>query len=160
MTRVLRRVREGHTYAGETDLIIMTCPCCGITYAMPQMLQANAYDRGKREIVWYCPNGHELGYNGKSEDEKKAERLERQLRLEREPAARLAAQRDQAKAEAKAHKGRATRFKNDRDKERTKATAGVCPADGCKRHFTNLDRHMASEHPELVAEYHEQHADK
>lgn len=143
--RVLRRVRDGHTYAGGTDLKIMTCPCCGITYAIPARLQENAYARGNREIVWYCPNGHQLGYNGQSEDEKIAEQLNQQLRLERERTARLAAQNDQARAEARAQKGRATRFKNDRDRERGRVAAGVCPC--CNRTFQDLARHMAGQHP-------------
>jgi hypothetical protein len=28
---------------------------------------------------------------------------------------------------------------------------GVCPFPGCKRHFTNLQRHVATEHNGLVA---------
>lgn len=143
MATILRRVRDGHTYAGETDLRIMTCPCCGVTYAMPARLQSNAYDRGHREIVWYCPNGHELGYNGPSE----TERAEQKATRESERATRLQARLDQTEAALRGQKSRASRFKNDRDRERKRTAAGVCPC--CDRTFQNLARHMAGQHPEF-----------
>jgi hypothetical protein len=146
MPTVLRRVRDGYTYAGELDLAIMTCPACGITYAMPAALQSNAYDRGHRAIVWYCPNGHELGYNGASE----AEKAEQKAKREGERATRLQARLDQTEAALRAQKAAKTRFKNERDRDRRRVAHGVCPC--CGRTFKQLARHMASQHPGFVAD--------
>jgi hypothetical protein len=42
-----------------------------------------------------------------------------------------------------AYKGQVTRLKN-------RAAAGVCPC--CNRHFTALERHMKTKHPEFTSE--------
>jgi hypothetical protein len=62
---------------------------------------------------------------------------------ERRRAGRLAAERDQAEASARAHKGHATRLKN-------RAQAGMCP-HGCNRHFKDLERHCKNKHPDAAA---------
>lgn len=145
MATILRRVVDGCTYAGETDLAVMTCPDCGIAYAVPERLRATAYARGKREITWYCPNGHNLGYNGLSDKE----RAEQKAKREGERATRLQARLDQTEAALRGQKSRAARFKNDRDRERKRASAGVCPC--CNRTFQNLARHMEGQHPTFAA---------
>lgn len=147
MNRTLIRVKDGYTYAGDTDLKILTCPCCGVTYAIPLRLQENAFNKGEFKIMWHCPNGHELGYEGKGEDEKRIERAEKQAKYAADRAARLASELEQERAHARAQKGRATRFKNDRDRERKRTAAGVCPC--CNRSFQNLARHMKGQHPEF-----------
>lgn len=138
MTTLLR-VQDGYTYAGDTDLVVMTCAACGITYAVPLRLQENAYKRGEGKITWFCPNGHAQGYYGQSE----ADRLRDQLALQRGRAGRLAAERDQAQASARGYKGAATRVRN-------RAKAGVCPC--CNRTFKQLARHMKTQHPEFDPE--------
>ena len=140
--RTLSRVSRGEVYSGYTDLVTMVCPECGVLYAIPERLRADAEKHGGFKHMWCCPNGHELGYGENVE-----EKLRRQLESERDYAARLAAQRDQAQAAAKTQKGRATRFKNERDRERNRVAHGVCPC--CNRTFQNLERHMASQHPEF-----------
>lgn len=143
MAPTINRVQRGESYAGYCDLTVMCCPVCGILYAIPERLRAEAQRKAHHAIEWCCPNGHELGYSGESDEEK----LRRELDAQRDYAARLAAQRDQAQAEAKSHKGRATRFKNDRDRERKRVAGGVCPC--CNRSFKNLSRHMAGQHPDF-----------
>jgi len=137
----INRAQRGETYAGYTDLTVMVCSECGVLYAIPERMRATAERRGGFTLMWHCPNGHELGYG-----ENQAEKLERQLDTERRRSARLVAERDQAEAHARAQKGRATRFKNDRDRERRRVAAGVCPC--CNRTFQNLARHMATKHPD------------
>lgn len=139
----LDRVREGFVYAAETSLAVLVCPWhgCSITYAIPERLRADAERAGGGKISWYCPNGHSVIYKGASEEDKLRERLER----ERQRAARLAAERDQIKASERAQRAAATRARNQRDKERKRVGNGVCPC--CNRTFTNLQRHMASKHP-------------
>ncbi len=129
---------ETLTYIGE--LTVVTC-WCGIRHAIPSELrreQQRAHENGRRENV-YCPLGHQHAPAGES----KAQRLERQLDAARNEAARRAAERDQAEASAKAHKGHATRL-------RKRAKAGTCPC--CKRTFKQLSRHMATQHPDFDPE--------
>jgi len=123
-------------YSGE--LTVLTC-WCGMRHAVPTELrnhQLRCHDDGRDVPVIYCPLGHSHMPAGES----KAERLERQLQAQRDRAARFAAQRDQAEASARAYKGAATRARN-------RAKVGVCPC--CNRTFSQLARHMASQHPDF-----------
>jgi Asp-tRNA(Asn)/Glu-tRNA(Gln) amidotransferase A subunit family amidase len=74
------------------------------------------------------------------------ERLRADLNRQRELAGYLAAERDQAKAEARGQKAAKTRIKNDRDRIRDRVGAGVCPC--CNRTFKQLARHMQAKHPD------------
>lgn len=117
-------------------LVVVTC-WCGINHAVPENLrdfQLRQHRDGKPVTSIYCPLGHQHAPAGKGE----AEKLRETLARERDRAARLAAQRDQAEASARAYKGAATRA-------RKRAKAGTCPC--CKRTFQQLARHMASQHP-------------
>lgn len=123
------------TYSGE--LVILSC-WCGVKHAVPSSLrdeQLRQRERGKSMSV-YCPLGHSYAPAGES----KAEKLEARLGRESEERARVAAERDQAKASARAHKGAATRA-------RKRAKHGVCPC--CKRTFKQLAQHMAKKHPDF-----------
>lgn len=129
---------ETITYSGE--LTVVKC-WCGIRHAIPSELrreQSRAHDRGGWQGV-YCPIGHKHAPAGTSEAERLRERLER----EQDRAGRLAAERDQAEASARAYKGAAT-------KARKRAGKGVCPVPGCGRTFQQLGRHMATKHPDYA----------
>lgn len=130
---------ETLTFTGH--LVVEVC-WCGIRHAIPSQLARQASHNGK---AVFCPLGHKWVVK-KTE----AEKLEEQLRWARDDKARLAATLEQTKASLHGQKIRASRFKNDRDREREKAHAGVCPVVGCKRHFQNLERHMASKHPDFT----------
>lgn len=124
-------------YAG--DLLTVSC-WCGIRHAVPAELrrhQLRQHQNGKEPFSIYCPLGHMYVPSGESE----VERLRRVVRLESEERARLAAERDQAEASARAYKGAATRA-------RKRATAATCPC--CKRSFVQLRRHLATKHPEYT----------
>jgi hypothetical protein len=140
MSVVLSRVQEGYTYKGDLDLKVMTCPLCGVTYAIPLRMQENARDRGEGRIQWYCPNGHQLGYHGPSAADEQRERAEREQR-------RANAERDlRADTERRlaAQRGATTRAKK-------RTAAAVCPC--CHRSFSQLRRHMASKHPDYDPEH-------
>jgi hypothetical protein len=125
-------------------LTAMDCPSCAVIFAVPDRLDKERREDGH---AFYCPNGHSMSYSGEitklrarlkdaerdREWFKEAERHERETRqlVER----RLAAT-----------KGAVTKL-------RRRVIAGLCPF-GCRRHFTNLERHVASRHPgqELPAE--------
>lgn len=139
MSQTLQAPESGYRYGTHQDVTILDCANCGITFGI-----TSSFEQRRREDHkgFYCPNGHSNVYKGESETEK----LRRRLDFARDNAARIAAERDQAKQDAKVQKGRATRFLNDRDRERKRAAAGVCPC--CNRTFKQLARHMASQHPE------------
>lgn len=134
----------GETFAGYTGLVVEVCCTCGVMFAMPNMLRRKAL--ADHDRWFFCPNGHQQHFTGPTE----AERLNNQLQWERDRAARLAAERDQTESALRAQKSRATRFKNDRDRERRRAAHGVCPC--CGRTFKQLQRHMASQHPDFIAD--------
>lgn len=142
MPLVKYAVSEGQRFSDCANLVVVTCYSCQMRYAIPESLynSARAYP-GSRPNGWKlsCPLGHQWFYTGRS--------IEQELEDAKNRAARERAGRDQAEASARAYRGHATRAK----KKLAKVTAGVCPVDGCKRHFTNLERHIATKHPEHSA---------
>lgn len=130
-------------YTEAIQLTVLACPVCGVRYAIPEEMRANAYKKGDYKQMWYCPNGHELGYG-----EGEAQRLQKRLEMvegERDRAAtralRAADQRDAAERSRAAMKGVATKAKK-------RVGKGVCPC--CNRHFTNVQRHMEGQHPDYA----------
>jgi len=144
---------EGQKFNTETTLEVVTCPTCGITYAIPARLKEAALKyRGDTSNGWKlcCPLGHTWWYVGETE----TERLKRRLECERDRSGRLSSRLDQTEAQLRGTKAAKTRIKNDRDRLRARATAGVCPHPECHRHFQNLERHVATKHPELLEQLH------
>jgi hypothetical protein len=86
---------------------------------------------------FYCPNGHNMGWDETEEDRQRAraERLERQLANAQEGERSY-------RASLIATKGALT-------KARKRADKGVC--QHCNRHFANVERHVAHMHPDAVA---------
>lgn len=117
------------------------CCNCGVPFGLPTDLREQRLrDRG----TFWCPNGHAQHYTGKTDAQKLREANEA---LERERR-RTQATRDLLRAEERSHRttrGHVTRKR----KELSKVKAGVCPVDGCHRHFQNLGRHIASKHPDF-----------
>lgn len=142
---VVHHASEGDKFNADTTLHVVSCPTCSITYAIPQSLYRSAQKwTGDRPNGWkiVCPLGHEWWYTGQNEEE----RLREQVRDQREFAGRLAAERDQALADARAQKAAKTRIRNSRERERQRTAAGVCPC--CNRTFKQLARHMDRQHPD------------
>lgn len=131
---------SGYVFTTYGSLITKECPICGIPYAMPE--EMDSWVRKAPHRKFYCPNGHQLHYPGKSDEQFRREAEEK---LARERAAH-----DQTLASLKAQKAAATRARNERDKIRKRVAHGVCPC--CNRTFKQLDRHMAAKHPGFVAE--------
>jgi hypothetical protein len=50
-SKAITRAASGHTYSGETDLTVMCCPSCGITYAIPEVLRNAAEQAGERRSL-------------------------------------------------------------------------------------------------------------
>lgn len=118
------------TYTGE--LVVTSC-WCGIYLAVPRDLYNEAQRDHKKGI--HCPLGHTFVFTGDTE----AQRLKRELQWERDRLAAVRAERDQAQASLSATKGVVTKM-------RKRAIAGACQF--CHRHFGDLQRHVASKHPD------------
>jgi hypothetical protein len=132
--------RPHETFAGYSELEVMCCPNCGVLYALPQRLLETA--RKDPDRWWWCPNGHNLHFPGKTE----ADRLRDELNWTRQQRDTARAQREHAENQARAEKAAKTRIRNDRNRIRDRVGAGVCPC--CNRTFQQLGRHMKTKHPD------------
>jgi hypothetical protein len=124
-----------------TQIRALDCANCGITFGISLEFERN---RRKDKRQFYCPNGHEQYFPGKTdEDRMREERDAARSLAERESRRRqLAEQRaENERRSAIAYKGHATRIRN-------RIANGVCPA-GCNRHFANVQRHIATKHPDF-----------
>lgn len=125
-------------YTVDVQSETLTCKSCGIPFAVPSAwIEARLADHA----TWYCPNGHNWHYPGKTEQEKRIEALEAENKQAWEYAQRSSEQADAARRSAAALKGVVTRTKN-------RLAAGTCPC--CDKHFKTLAKHMAAEHPEYA----------
>lgn len=119
-------------------LVIEECYKCHMVFAMPKDFQRRCRENGG---AFHCPNGHGQVYTTTTVKKLEAQlaAAERQADAARSSAQAARDQADAAERSARAYRGHATRLRN-------RAAAGVCPA-GCHRHFENLERHIASQHP-------------
>lgn len=133
-------IGETTTYVGELVTMVCSNERCGVVYALSDNYVAA---RRRDHETFYCPNGHARHYPGESDIEK-AQRLRRlALSRERDAWAALSATRDQLRASERskaALRGHLTRARN-------KIANGVCPVGNCRRHFDNVQAHIATEHP-------------
>lgn len=126
-----------------TEYVPITCGGCGVQYAHTKAFN----DQKKKDHTgWTCPNGCNRAYLSESNEEK----LQRQLNQANQNRAYLEdrireeqAGREAAQHQARAYKGHTTRIKN-------RVSKGVCPC--CNRSFSNLARHMESQHKGYNAE--------
>lgn len=133
------------TLAYTGTLHILTCGVCQIPHAIPVEMYRDRSDNGGN---WWCPNGHKLHFITTERD-----KLERELAAAKRSRdwaqVRARAAHDQAAAAertARALRGWNTRYRN-------KIAAGVCPVDGCRRHFSDVQAHIATKHPRWVDEH-------
>lgn len=129
-----------------TDSLTVTSCWCGIKVAIPNDLYRQARENGHR--VW-CPLGHTFVW-GETETDRLRARAEQLKADQRWYAQRLNAERDlrlDTERRLSAQRGATTRARNQRDRDRTRVAAGVCPC--CNRTFKNLARHMAGQHPDF-----------
>ena len=129
---------EGQRFAADTDLVVVSCATCGVTYAIPESFDRSARKyHGDRANGWSicCPFGHTWHYCGATE-------VERAKREAREARQRETATRDLLEHEQRSHA--ATRGHLTRTKKRV--AHGVCPC--CNRSFKQLERHIATKHPD------------
>ena len=110
------------------DYVFVSCCMCGVSFAVP--LEMN--NRLRQTHNWfYCPNGHQQQYTGKTEAEKLKEQLQASERMRiAEAAAAEAALREQKRKLA------------------ARINRGVCPH--CNRKFSELARHMETKHKKCL----------
>lgn len=128
------------TYQGT--LITQHCGVCGIGFAMPEELYRAA--QADHSVGFFCPLGHPLVFGGQTTFQR--------LQFARKDVlwwqARERATQDQLEASERSRaaiKGQVTKL-------RKRIGAGVCPVDGCHRHFQNVQAHIERKHPGFKAE--------
>lgn len=114
-----------------------------LTCKTPIWMEQSAYDTYVQTCAsFYCIHGHQQCFvRGKSEAQKLRDGLERERRRRQS-----AEQNVEYESQMKRLAERSTRaYKDQATKLRNRAKAGICPC--CQRHFTQLERHMATKHP-------------
>ena len=117
----------------------IVCCGCGISFQIP-----DEFDNTLRRThkTFWCPRGcanHYPGESGEERAERLRKRAEDALARERARHDQTKADRDHKERQRRGEKAAKTRMKN-------RVKNGVCPC--CNRHFTNLQRHMESKHPD------------
>jgi len=128
------------TFTVTETLETMRCPSCGMVYAMPQAWKERLFvrfNRGEKDVQWYCPQGHVIVFTSESE-------LDR-IRRERDQLKQDNARLDEIAME---NHREAVRVQKELKRQARRAAAGVCPC--CHRTFSQLARHMATEHPDQI----------
>jgi hypothetical protein len=124
----------------QTRFEVHECLTCGSLYAVQE---AVINQQRKHGGYHHCQNGHSQGWSKtESEDEKirrERDRLQQKLAQKDDELAEQRRTIDEERRKAAAARGQVTKLHN-------RAKAGLCSC--CNRHFTNLERHMASKHKE------------
>lgn len=130
------------TVTKTETLELRNCPKCGAYVALrpDQWGRRQKGEDGLPHLNAYggymCPNGHQYGW-GTSEMEERAVAAEAEVR-------RLAAERDGLLGSIKTKDTAIATKDKELARIGKRAAAGVCLQ--CHRHFTNVERHMASKH--------------
>ena len=124
-------------------LHVLQCAACDVTFGITA-----DYEKRRRSDHkgFMCPSGHSNVYKGESEEERLRRENARhvQNRAYLEDIIRQKEKRaEDEKKRSSAYRGQVTRIKN-------RVAAGVCPC--CNRTFSNLARHMSTQHKEYKKE--------
>lgn len=121
-----------------SELVVSTCPVCGVMYAMPEVLRKACRNDPKKNF--YCPNGHSLVFY-KSALEQEIEDLKKR-NDEAERARQSLHYQLTNKTQEVGKLQRQIKIRNKR------IAAGVCPC--CNRTVSQLAEHMKTMHPEIA----------
>lgn len=128
---------EGAVLQIQQRFEVIVCCTCKMPFAV---LASTRSDWRSSGATFYCPLGHQQHYS---------ESLEARLRKEKEKLERDCAwYQERLKDERAAHETTTRRLNAQRanvTKLKKRVAHGVCPC--CTRTFSNLARHMASQHP-------------
>lgn len=123
------------------ELIGISCASCGVMFGLTEGHEQQLRRTGNE---FWCPNGHSLNFYNSLEEQVK--KLKKELSQEKEASEYW---RKSTKAEEQEHnitKRQLSSTKGQLTKTKKRIGNGVCPC--CSRHFTNLEKHMNSKHPE------------
>lgn len=126
----------------ETVLEATECCVCGTAFAVPEVFLNK---RRRDGVNFYCPNGHTLHYG-----EPEADKLRRELKLKEKVIKEYQGFYEAEKSDHEHTRNRLRATKGVLTKTKQRIANGVCPC--CKRHFTNLERHMHTKHPDYTIE--------
>lgn len=125
-----------------TIFVALACGKCGIEFQVPAHFERECREEGDKK-TWYCPNGHPRIFGEREADKLKRERdraIQDQARLSDELAWAKRRTTEEMEARQKAERTAA--------RIRKRAAAAMCPC--CNRHFSNVERHMKTKHPDVV----------
>lgn len=125
-------------------LEVHECGKCHVRFAMPAAMVAQR--REDHETFW-CPNGHPRAFLGKT----KAQKLQEELDLQKRETEWARSAQNRLRQEKEATERRLAATKGVVTKMKKRSGHGVCPVQGCKRHFQNLEVHMETMHPDFKA---------
>ncbi|HXJ39230.1 MAG TPA: hypothetical protein VNH18_08115 [Bryobacteraceae bacterium] len=132
--------REGTTIRPVATIEVTDCPRCGTLFGVEKGLLDSRRRSGE---LFYCPNGHGMSYR-----ETEADTLRRQLAQEAKTRELLESRLRDAQELTERVKHSRAAIKGVLTQERNRIANGVCPC--CRRQFTNLHRHMTTQHPEYT----------
>lgn len=133
-------VNQVSTFSVDALLKVMECAECGISFAIPERMLAEAKRLGEFKIVWCCPHGHQRGYGHNPIRQAQDEATRLRAEADRERAWRRDAER-QTETERRSHSA----TKGQLTKTKKRVAGGACPC--CNRSFVDLGRHMKGQHP-------------
>lgn len=131
-----------------TETLAITSCWCGAPLAVER--NALRVVRAKGGKLWCPTTGHEMWFDNATQKQVTAAE-ERAARAEQIATQRLA-EIDRARAEADHQAAVARGYKGALAKSKKRAAKGVCPVAGCKRHFADVERHIAAKHPDYVTD--------
>lgn len=129
------------TISETVTMVTEECCNCHMLFAVTTDFQR---DRTEDHKYFFCPNGHQQHYTGKTEAQEQKERADR-LAAQVERANRRAAN---AQEDARAAHASLVTTKGHLTRAKKRAAHGVCPC--CSRTFANVARHVAGQHPDFV----------
>lgn len=123
------------------ELTIINCGECGGSYAINERYRETKHTSGG---YWNCPYCKcSWGY-GTSE----IERVRKQLAAETAARERAQQRATELRASVEHERKRVQGYQGALTKVKKRVGKGTCPC--CQRHFQNVQRHMATQHPEYA----------
>jgi hypothetical protein len=125
------------------------CITCGVVFFVPAQFKAQRRNDAKS---FYCPSGHSMVYREGEADKLRKQLQAAEARAEQERKDKEWYKQRQAdeRAARETTERRLSAAKGQQTKLRNRIKNGVCPC--CTRTFSNLQRHMATQHPEFTPE--------
>jgi hypothetical protein len=130
----------------STQLHVINCACGGV-YAITEGHREQCQRQG---TIWHCP----YCQTGWGFHQSEADRLRKELANAEQEKERLKKDAEYWQQKRKVAMAEAEHFRKSRDgmkgalaSQRKRIAKGVCPC--CNRHFSNLHRHMQTEHPDF-----------